>query len=265
MFSALGGAVAVRPARTQPDVRLLRSASRAVHRAAFSRALDGLVLDRPTPPGRPSTTAPLLRGELDAHPHLVDLALDAALREAAFEQLTHGWGVTELRDVARPRIDAPALRYLVDVLGVTAQWCAASEWFPELNDVGATLWWTIGEPHAPQWARRHDVDRSRMIGIAVEVLALLISLPCTIEARPETPAAPDLGAGLLVHGTRLVTRIDALFAKAARSVFPEEAAAYAAKAQDLIVRNARWSVDLPARARRPRPVRAMPPAALRSA
>ena len=269
MISALAAGVAgrsgvaVRPDRAQPDLRLLRSAGRALHRAAFSRALDGLVLDRPTPPGAPGTTAPLRRGEFGAHPQLVDLAIDAALREAAFTQLTHGWTVTELRGFARPRVDAQTLRYLVDVLGLTAQWCAASEWFPELDDIGGGIWWTVGEPHVRQWAQRHGVDRTRMLGIAVEVLALLISVPCTLDARPETPDAPDLGAGMTVHEGRLVSRIDALFAKAARSVFPEEAAAYAAKAQDLLVRHSRWTVDLlTAPVRRPRPG---PPRALRSA
>jgi hypothetical protein len=59
-----------------------------------------------------------------------------------------------------------------------------------------------------------------------------------------------------------VSRIDALFAKAARSVFPEEAAAYAAKAQDLLVRHAHRPVAAVTRARRPLPHR---PAELRSA
>ena len=258
MISALrAGAPA--PAR-RPDLRILRAASRALDRAAFARALDGLVLDRPTSARTPATVAPLLRGELGAHPHVVDLALDAALREAAFVPLTHGWAVDELRDFARPRLDPQALRYLVDVLGATAQWCAAGEWFAELAGIGGDIWWTVGEPHARQWADRHAVRPARMLEIAVDVLALLISLPCTAEPRPETPEAPDLGAGRLVHDGRTVARIDALFAKAARSVFPDEVAAYAAKAQDLLVRYA--SAAAPGATRRPRPG---PLAALRSA
>ncbi len=259
VISALRGGATSAP--TQPDVRMLRAATRALHRAALSRALDGIVLDRPTSPRTPAAIAPLLRGELGARPHVTDLALDAALREAAFVPLTHGWAVDELRDFARPRLDAQALRYLVDVLGATAQWCAASEWFAELAGLGAGIWWTVGEPHSRQWAQRHAVRPARLLEIAVDVLALLVSLPCTVEARPETPAAPDLGAGQLVHDPRVVARIDALFAKAARSAFPDEADAYAAKAQDLLVRHSSWSVRL-GTARRPRPG---PLAALRSA
>jgi Protein of unknown function (DUF2786) len=257
--------VVLRPAPTRPDVRLLRAASRALYRAAFSRALDGIVLDRPTLARTQAALAPLLRGELGARPYVVDLAVDAALREAAFDQLTHGWTVTELRDVARPRLDAQALRYLVDVLGATAQWCAASEWFPELEDIGGGIWWTVGEPHARQWAQRHAVQPARMLEIAVDVLGLLIALPGTGDARPETPAAPELRAGHVVQESRVVARIDALYAKAARSVFPEEAAAYAAKAQDLLVRHAGLSAQLLTPGRRPRPGRLAAVTALRSA
>lgn len=270
MFRATGSlrGAAVGPTPGRADERLLRVAARALHRAAFARALDGLVLDRPTRPATPSSMAPLLHGELGAHPHVVDLAVDAALRVAAFEQLTHGWTVAALHAFARPRLDEQTVRYLVDVLGLTAQWSAASAWFPELEDVGGRIWWTVGAPHAAQWAQRHDVDRPRLLQTAVELLALLIALPCTLDARPETPAAPTFDPGLLVRNDRAVSRIDALFAKAARSVFPEEAAAYAAKAQDLLVRHAgRPAAAVTAaatvtRARRPLPYR---PAELRSA
>ena len=169
--------------------------------------------------------------------------MDHAAREAAHRVLSHGWRAAELLDFARPRVDTPTFDYLADVLGLAAQWSAAAGWLAELDALGRRQWWTSGDPHAAQWALRHRINRLRQLDVAVDVLALLAYVPRTEAAQPGTPAHCGAAAGVLVLESRIVSRIDALFARAAGSSFRPEADACAAKAQELLLRYARPATE----------------------
>lgn len=223
-----------RPSPLAPFTRAVA----ALHDAALRRALDQPYLDR------------LRRGALRLGPDTIELAADATLREAAHRLLTHGWTPTELHDFAAKRVSEPARSYLLDVLAGVGQHSRARGWTAELGRLGARAWWSAGEPHLTQWARRHDQEREDGLGVAVDLLALLAHLPHTADEVVTTPDSPQATAGTLVQDPRIVARIDALFARADDAAYAPEAAACADKAHDLMRRYAtvpgREHLDAPA-------------------
>ncbi len=118
------------------------------------------------------------------------LASRAALAQAQERQ----WEAGELRRQAERRLGTPHASYLADLAGGRATVTAES------------------------------------LPVAVEVLALLLSLP----------ALPRLGARPLrrPQNTRVLEKVRALLAKAESTTFPEEAEALSAKAQELMARHA---------------------------
>jgi Protein of unknown function (DUF2786) len=204
-------------------------ASRLLRIVALAKAVDE--------PGPPRLAA-LVDGRLALRPHTVDLAADAAIREAAHTVLTHGWQPVEVHTFGARRLDAVALSYLVDALVAAAQWSPGAPWFAELSALRARVWWTAGQPHLGQWAARHGQRRLDAVRTAVDVLALLTYLPRTDSPQPNTPAPPAVAPEALVRDERIVARIDALLARAGRSDYPDEAVACASKAQELMVRYA---------------------------
>jgi hypothetical protein len=212
-------------------------ATRLLRTAALARAIDE--------PGSARLT-PLLQGRLALRPHTVDLAADAAVREATHTVLTHGWKPAEVHTFAARRLDPAALTYLVDALAATAQWSAGVPWLAELAALRARVWWTAAEPHLGQWAARHEHRRFDAIRIAVDVLALLSYLPRTDRPQPGTPPPLAIAPEALVQDERIIGRIDALLARAGSSNFPDEALACASKAQELMLRYASAPAPRPA-------------------
>lgn len=119
-----------------------------------------------------------------------DLALRAALAQAQERQ----WEAGELRRQAERRLGPVHGQYTADLAGGRATVAAES------------------------------------LAVAVEVLALLLSLP----ALPRLGAAPSRRP----QNTRVLEKVRALLAKAESTTFPEEAEALSAKAQELMARHA---------------------------
>lgn len=126
----------------------------------------------------------------------VDVALRAALAQARERQ----WEAGELCRQADRRLGAPHASYLADLADVA--------------DVAG--------------GRARVTAES--LAVAVEVLALLLSLP----ALPRLGAAPSRRP----QNTRVLEKVRALLAKAESTTFPEEAEALSAKAQELMARHA---------------------------
>ena len=205
-------------------------AARLLRTAALARAIDE--------PDCADRIVPLLQGRFAVRSHTVDVAADAAIREAAHEVLTHGWRPTEVHTFAARRLDPVALGFLVDALASTAQWTVAPPWLGELNALSARVWWTAGHPHITQWSARHGRRRAETLRVAVDVLAVLSYLPRTDRPQPGMPPRIELAPEARIDDDRIAGRIDALLARATGSDHPGEAAACAAKAQDLMVRYA---------------------------
>jgi hypothetical protein len=125
----------------------------------------------------------------------VAVELDSALRAALAQARERRWEGGELRRQADRRLGARHASFLADL--------------------------TVGRTAVA-------VDS---LPVAVEVLALLLSLP----------ALPQLGAGRpsrRPENTRVLEKVRALLAKAESTTFPEEAEALSAKAQELMARHA---------------------------
>jgi|tagenome__1003787_1003787.scaffolds.fasta_scaffold20599220_1 hypothetical protein len=210
--------------------RSFGDATRLLRTAALARAVDE--------PESADRIGPLLHGRFAVQPHTVDLAVDAAVRAAAHELLTHGWTPAEMYTFAARRLDSVALTYLVDALATTAQWTVAAPWLTQLRELAASIWWSSAQPHVRQWSARHERGRAETLRVVVDVLALLAYVPRTDAPQPGMPAAVSLPADAVVEDERVVGRIDALLARAGRTDFVDEARACAAKAQDLMLRYA---------------------------
>ncbi len=83
---------------------------------------------------------------------------------------------------------------------------------------------------SPIWAPAAPAVTVDTLPVAVEVLALLLSLP----ALPRLGAPPSRRP----RNTRVLEKVRALLAKAESTTFPEEAEALSAKAQELMARHA---------------------------
>ena len=200
------------------------AATRYLHAAALARAVDE--------PDAADRIVPLLTGRLARRPHLVDRAIDAAIRAAAHDLLSRGWRPAEIDRFAAKRLDPLALAYLRDALAGTAP--GAPPWLSELRDVSPAVWWSSARPYVEQWAQRHEADRVLTLRVVVDVLAILAGLPRTDDPLPGMPARPAVPGDVLAGDERAARRIDALLARAGDPAYPAEAAACARKAEQLL-------------------------------
>jgi hypothetical protein len=142
----------------------------------------------------------------------VESALDAMLGEAMRRCVERNWEPDELCRQTERRLGASHAGYVTDLIG--------------------------GRPQFHQWAARQGVTPVEAVAGAIEVLALLLSLP----PLPRLGAAGDAGpARRRVRSgqdTRILEKVRALLAKAESTTFPEEAEALSAKAQELMARHA---------------------------
>ncbi len=173
--------------------------------------------------------------------------LDGAVRSAVEEMVTAmwrgGWLPYDLQQIARRRRDAAAVAYLVDAVAAEGRRYPAARvhrpWHDQLRQIDATVWWEPGDPHLAQWAARHGTDVSGGLRCAIEVLALLGSLPGLPRILP-LPGTAARGETTQQRGIdqKVLTRVRALLAKAESTGFAEEAEVLSAKAQELMTRHA---------------------------
>lgn len=216
------------PERSQVRGPTFAAATRQLHAAALARAV--------AEPDAADRIVPLLTGSLALRPHTVDRAIDAALHAAAHDLLACGWRPAEIDAFAAKRLDPLALGFLRDALAGTA--AGAPPWLPELREVAGGAWWSSAHAHVAQWSARHECNRAVTLRVVVDVLALLAYLPRTDEPLPGMPPRPAVAGDLLVDDEKLAHRIDALLARSVASDHDAEAAACAAKAEQLLLRHA---------------------------
>ncbi len=158
---------------------------------------------------------------------------------------TRGWSPEDLHQLARRRLDAAAVGYLVDAIAGESQQYAKvavpQRWRDELQQIGAVVWWEPGpgelaQGHLLQWTRRHGHSVADALATVIEVLSLLLSLPVLPRTVPPpgsaTTASPRRGVD-----QKVLARVRGLLAKAESTTFPEEAEALSAKAQELMTRH----------------------------
>jgi hypothetical protein len=175
-------------------------------------------------------------------PVLVAAAVHCAVAPLVTAAWERGWAPEDLHQVARRRLDAVAVGYLIDAIAEESQCYAkatvAQRWSEDLGQIGAVVWWEPAQTggHLLQWVRRHARSLADALSTVIQVLAMLLALPVlpTIIAPPGSAAAraaPRRGVD-----QKMLARVRALLAKAESTTFPEEAEALSTKAQELMSR-----------------------------
>ncbi|MGH3841177.1 MAG: DUF2786 domain-containing protein [Pseudonocardiaceae bacterium] len=171
----------------------------------------------------------------------------AAVRSAVLPLVTaawqHGWSPEDLHQMARRRLDAAGVSYLVDAIAEQTQRYAKAtippRWLEDLRQIDARVWWQPDQTggHLLQWARRQGTRLVDALATVIEVLALLLTLPVLPRIGPP-PGFAATGTATPHRGVdqKMLARVRALLAKAESTTFPEEAEALSAKAQELMSR-----------------------------
>ncbi|MEK8108385.1 DUF2786 domain-containing protein [Micromonospora sp. M12] len=179
-------------------------------------------------------------------------AVDAALLRRLVRGLgrlwPRGWQPVDVHRITGRRLDARAARLIRDALAAQRRDQAEpvpAWWDEQLHEVTGTTATTAPDDRGvlAGWAAREGLDRADTLRAAVDVLALVESLPPIAVLRPppgSAGAAIPRSAGTARSGSPMLDRVRALLAKAESTTFPAEAEALTGKAQELI---ARHSID----------------------
>jgi len=200
-------------------------------------------------------------------PALVDLALGEALVEAVTGAWGRGWQPADLHRMverthtrAHGRLSAVALgcearryadafvpvrwRQQLDAVGAVSPPDGNDRWAVPVTPAASGLWGD-GVPSID--------DRADAVRVAVETLALIRTLPSLPRLAPGPGESTGQRAGGRAPGApgspraagpaggvdpRIVHRVTALLAKAESTMYPDEAEALTAKAQELMTRHA---------------------------
>mgnify|MGYP002336109743 CR=1 FL=1 len=177
-------------------------------------------------------------------PAAVDATVVDVLERALSAAWRGGWQPADLVRVVGKELSAAHVRVVVDAVAAEARRYAAAtvdrRWSEQLAALEAVVWWDPARSRLRQRAERDGAARAAVLGSAIEVLSLLLTVPVLPKLLP--PPGSSAGQGRARAGVdgRLLERVRALLAKAESTTFAEEADALTAKAQELM---ARHSID----------------------
>jgi hypothetical protein len=180
-------------------------------------------------------------------------ALVAGVAEQASGALwERGWQPADVARLARRDLSAPGAAFVVAAVGAQSRAyaavgaAAAPWWMAQLADIGAAPPADGGgRDWALAWAAQTKLAWPEAVAAAVCALSFMIALPPIPEVAPPPrawrlgqadPAARQAPTRADVDA-RVLARVRALLAKAESTEFEEEAAAFTAKAQELIARH----------------------------
>jgi len=169
---------------------------------------------------------------------------------------TRGWQPNDLHRTVRRQGSPRQVRLAVDAVAAQMRRYAAptvdEQWASQLRALDAVVWWTDDDARLDTWSEREGRTRAETLLDALELLAVLQTLPpieslcpppgtARGQARGTSPGRPSPSAGAGAGADpRVLDRVRALLAKAESTEFAEEAEALTAKAQQLM---ARHSID----------------------
>jgi hypothetical protein len=180
-------------------------------------------------------------------PAIVASAARCAVLPLVTASWERGWTPEDLHQLARRRLDAAGVSYLVDAIAEESQHYAeatvAPRWREDLRQIGAVVWWEADQAgsHLLLWGRRHHTGLVDALTTVIEVLAMLLALPVLPKIVPPPGSATAAAKPHRGVDQKILARVRALLAKAESTTFPEEAEALSAKAQELM---SRYSLEL---------------------
>lgn len=176
-------------------------------------------------------------------PNLLASAVSAAVTPLITQAWQRGWSPDDLHQIARRRLDATAVGYVIDAVAAQAQRyppaTLSQRWIDELRRINAVVWWQPDRSggHLLQWAWRHGLSVTTALVTVIEVLALLLVLPVLPRLGPPPGALAGTPPPRRGVDQKVRSRVRGLLAKAESSTFPQEAEALCAKAQELMTRH----------------------------
>jgi hypothetical protein len=179
-------------------------------------------------------------------PAIVASAARCAVLPLVTASWERGWTPEDLHQLARRRLDAAGVSYLVDAIAEESQHYAeatvAPRWREDLRQIGAVVWWEADQAgsHLLLWTRRHHIGLVDALTTVIEVLAMLLALPVLPKIVPPPGSATAAAKPHRGVDQKILARVRALLAKAESTTFPEEAEALSAKAQELM---SRYSIE----------------------
>jgi len=179
-------------------------------------------------------------------PTALDLA--ASLQSAVSGAWQKGWQPADLARVVSRQLTNRHVRLTRDAVAAEMQRYSPAtidpRWTSQLSDLEAGVWWRPDQNHLQAWAEAQKTQWSADVSCALELLALIASLPEPERLISIPGCAPTTGrtahrpTGAIEE--RVLRRIRALLAKAESTTFPAEAETFTAGAQALM---ARHSID----------------------
>lgn len=175
-------------------------------------------------------------------PAIVAAAAQCAVVPLITAVWERGWSPEDLHQIARRRLNAAGVGYLIDAIAEEslryAKTTVPPRWQEDLRQIGAQVWWETGQTggHLAQWARRESASLADALATVIEVLAMLLSLPALPRIGPLPGSATVTAMPHRGVDQKMLARVRALLAKAESTTFPEEAEALSAKAQELMSR-----------------------------
>lgn len=184
--------------------------------------------------------ADLVRGRQANEPALIGTGTDIAFRRLIGMLWSAGWLPVDVWQVVRRKLDARAARLVIDAItSEVAQYPHArihERWSDQLDELESTWWWSGARPHLGQWAEQEGLTLETALSTAITVLGVLLSLPDMPVVVPPPGTATRTGRVRHVE-EKVLSRVQALLAKAESSEYPDEAEALSAKAQELMHRH----------------------------
>jgi hypothetical protein len=174
----------------------------------------------------------------------------ARLQAEVLATWQRGWQPAELVRAVRRRATHHHVAIVVDAIAAQMREYAAAtvdeRWSAQLTDIDAHVTWTADDGLLQWWSLREGLSESQIVQIVSHTVTELRRLPRLPFAGP-LPGQYRVGAPAGPVDQRTLDRVRALLAKAESTTFPEEAEAYSAKAQELMMRHSIDYVHLVAR------------------
>ncbi|MCC3779970.1 DUF2786 domain-containing protein [Streptomyces sp. UNOB3_S3] len=156
----------------------------------------------------------------------------------------YGWQPADIVRLVRRELPAAETRFAVALIAAEGRRYAPetldARWVAQLKELDARAWWETDDTFLDGFAERERLSRFETAVLALGTLRLIDGLPRIGGVGPLPGTGGHVREAAAAAPPKMLGRVRALLAKAESTLFPEEAEALSAKAQELM---ARHSID----------------------